>query len=36
MDRTTLHHAMEVRGARRGLTSLSIGGNEALAMIVER
>ena len=33
---TTLLHAMIVRGARRGLASLCIGGGEALAMIVER
>jgi acetyl-CoA C-acetyltransferase len=33
---TTLLHAMEVRGGRRGLASLCIGGGEALAMIVER
>ncbi len=33
---TTLVHAMEARGARRGLASLCIGGGEALAMIVER
>ncbi len=33
---TTLLHAMIVRGVRRGLVSLCIGGGEALAMIVER
>ena len=33
---TTLLHAMEARGARRGLAALCIGGGEALAMIVER
>ncbi len=33
---TTLLHAMEARGARRGLASLCIGGGEALAMVVER
>jgi len=33
---TTLLHAMEARGARRGLASLCIGGGEALAVIVER
>lgn len=33
---TTLLHAMEARGARRGLAGLCIGGGEALAMIVER
>jgi len=33
---TTLLHAMEARGATRGLASLCIGGGEALAMIVER
>lgn len=33
---TTLLHAMEARGVRRGLASLCIGGGEALAMIVER
>lgn len=32
---TTLLHAMEARGARRGLASLCIGGGEALAMVVE-
>lgn len=33
---TTLLHVMEARGARLGLTTLCIGGGEALAMIVER
>jgi acetyl-CoA C-acetyltransferase len=33
---TTLLHAMEARGARRGLASLCIGGGEALAVAVER
>lgn len=33
---TTLLHAMEARGARRGLAGLCIGGGEALAVIVER
>jgi acetyl-CoA C-acetyltransferase len=33
---TTLLHAMEARGARRGLASLCIGGGEALAMVMER
>lgn len=33
---TTLLHAMESKGARRGLASLCIGGGEALAVIVER
>ena len=33
---TTLLHAMEARGARRGLAGLCIGGGEALAMVVER
>ena len=33
---TTLLHAMELRGARRGLASLCIGGGEALAMVLER
>lgn len=33
---TTLLHAMEARNARRGLTSLCIGGGEALAMVIER
>lgn len=33
---TTLLHAMEAHGARRGLASLCIGGGEALAVIVER
>lgn len=32
----TLLHAMEQRGARRGLTSLCLGGGNAVAMIVER
>lgn len=33
---TTLLHAMEARGAYRGLASLCIGGGEALALLVER
>jgi len=33
---TTLLHAMEARGARRGIAGLCIGGGEALAVIVER
>lgn len=33
---TTLLHALEARGLRRGLASLCIGGGEAVAMIVER
>lgn len=33
---TTLLHAMEARGDRRGLASLCIGGGEALAIIVEK
>ncbi len=33
---TTLLHAMEARGARRGIAGLCIGGGEALAMVVER
>lgn len=32
----TLLHAMEARGARRGVASLCIGGGEALALVVER
>ena len=33
---TTLLHAMEARGAKRGVASLCIGGGEALALVVER
>ncbi len=33
---TTLLHAMDARGARRGVAALCIGGGEALAMLVER
>jgi len=33
---TTLLHALETRGARRGLATLCIGGGEALAIVVER
>jgi acetyl-CoA C-acetyltransferase len=33
---TTLVHAMEARGARRGLAGICIGGGEATAMILER
>ncbi len=32
----TLMHVMEDTGARRGLTSLCIGGGEAVALIIER
>ncbi len=32
----TLLHAMQERGARRGLASLCIGGGQGIAMIVER
>jgi len=32
----TLLHAMEARGAKRGLATLCIGGGEAVALIVER
>jgi acetyl-CoA C-acetyltransferase len=34
--RATLVHALEVRGAWRGLVSTCIGGGEALAIVVER
>lgn len=33
---TTLLHAMQQRGARRGLAAICIGGGEATAIIVER
>lgn len=33
---TTLLHAMQARGAKRGLAAICIGGGEATAMIVER
>ncbi len=33
---TTLLHAMEARGGRRGLASLCIGGGEALAIVLEK
>ncbi len=33
---TTLVHAMEARGAKRGLATLCIGGGEAVAVVVER
>jgi len=33
---TTLVHAMQARGARRGLAAICIGGGEATAIIVER
>ena len=33
---TTLLHALEARGARRGLAGLCIGGGEALAVVVEQ
>ena len=32
----TLLHAMQARGAQRGLASLCIGGGEAVALVVER
>ena len=32
----TLLHAMQLRGARRGLAALCLGGGNAVAMIVER
>jgi acetyl-CoA C-acetyltransferase len=32
----TLLHAMEARGAKRGLATLCIGGGEAVAVVVER
>jgi acetyl-CoA C-acetyltransferase len=32
----TLLHAMQQRGARRGLASLCLGGGNAVAMVVER
>jgi acetyl-CoA C-acetyltransferase len=32
----TLLHALEQRGARRGLASLCLGGGNAVAMVVER
>ena len=32
----TLLHAMQRRGARRGLASLCLGGGNAVAMVVER
>lgn len=32
----TLLHAMEAKGAKRGLASLCIGGGEGIAMVVER
>ena len=32
----TLLYAMEQRGARRGLTSLCLGGGNAVALVVER
>jgi len=32
----TLLHAMEAKGAKRGMASLCIGGGEGIAMIVER
>jgi acetyl-CoA C-acetyltransferase len=32
----TLLHALEARGARRGLASLCLGGGNAVAMVVER
>jgi acetyl-CoA C-acetyltransferase len=33
---TTLVHAMQARGARRGLAAICIGGGEATAIVVER
>jgi acetyl-CoA C-acetyltransferase len=33
---TTLLHALEQRGLRRGLASLCLGGGNAVAMVVER
>ena len=33
---TTLLHALEARGGRRGIAGLCIGGGEALAVLVER
>jgi acetyl-CoA C-acetyltransferase len=33
---TTLLHALEKRGLKRGMASLCIGGGEAVAMIIER
>lgn len=33
---TTLIHAMEARGAKRGLATLCLGGGNAVAMLVER
>ncbi len=33
---TTLVHAMEARGAKRGLAGICIGGGEATAIVVER
>jgi acetyl-CoA C-acetyltransferase len=33
---TTLLHALQARGGRRGLASLCIGGGEALAIVIER
>jgi acetyl-CoA C-acetyltransferase len=32
----TLLHAMQARGAKRGLASLCLGGGNAVAMVVER
>ena len=32
----TLLHALEQRGAKRGLASLCLGGGNAVAMVVER
>ena len=32
----TLLYAMEQRGAKRGLTSLCLGGGNAVAMVIER
>jgi acetyl-CoA C-acetyltransferase len=33
---TTLLHALQANGAKRGLATLCIGGGEALAIVVER
>jgi acetyl-CoA C-acetyltransferase len=32
----TLLHALEQRGLKRGLTSLCLGGGNAVALVVER
>jgi acetyl-CoA C-acetyltransferase len=33
---TTLLHALEDRGLKRGIVSLCLGGGEAVAMAIER